>query len=516
MKKNRGIRFVVLIFSMAVFLVLPRRALADEMKRVYKENPIKTWITVGETVKLDPTKAKEMFGIKDKTCKVTYYSVPNSRLKVTKNGRVSVKKKDKTCTNYKYDRVNAVILYKGTEYTYCKRFVISYEYDDRHPISGDIDVTPEQVKRFQKAYRTGNVSKLTATEKKIFKQVKKAVNYAKSGKNRYEQCKRLNDWITKRVSYDSSSGKDDVYTIEGPLLYGRAKCNGYMNTFKLCALVMGIPCETVLGHLENNDGEGHSWNIVKLEDGKWYHIDVTFNDTDNTVDTEYSFTTYNDFCLTDEQMWSNGHRWYDSKKCDGKEYNFTYYERNYFVDSEQDKYRAVKQAVEDGKEYAYFYEDFVHGSHYDVEDLLVSMYVGKNITVQTVSKDGDIPIDVAGYVLPESICPNGKEHARRLYKITYLPEETVPTLTFINNDYDFEQLLRAAVERGDSVIKNIAISEEYDESRYYSLELSDELCGKMVRFTCGGGIRVPGFMTPDGKPYVVGDIDVTYEEDEDV
>lgn len=512
MQKNRKVFFMVMYFCIVLFMAVPQHAFAKEMKRVYKENPIKTWITVGGTVKLDPTKAKEMFGIKDKTCKVTYYSVPNSRLKVTKNGRVSVKKKDKTCTNYKNDRVNAVILYKGTEYTYCKRFVISYEYDDRHPISGD--VTPEQVKRFQKAYRTGNVSKLTATEKKIFKQVKKAVNYAKSGKNRYEQCKRLNDWITKRVSYDSSSGKDDVYTIEGPLLYGRAKCNGYMNTFKLCALVMGIPCETVLGHLEYNDGEGHSWNIVKLEDGKWYHIDVTFNDTDNTVDTEYSFTTYNDFCLTDEQMWSNGHRWYDSKKCDGKEYNFTYYERKYFVDSEEDKYRAVKQAVEDGKEYAYFYEDFVHGSYYDVDDFLVSMYVGKNITVQTVSKDDDIPIDVAGYVLPESICPNGKEHARRLYKITYLPEETVPTLTFINNDYDFEQLLRAAVERGDTVIKNVAISEEYDESKYYSLEPSDELCGKMVRFTCGGGISVPGFLTPDGKSYLAGDIDVTYEEDE--
>lgn len=504
MQKNRKVFFIVMFFCIVLFMAVPQRAFAKEMKRVYKENPVETWITVGETVTLNPENARKTFGIKDKKCKVTYYSVPNSRLKVTKNGWVSVKKKDKTCTNYKLDRVNAVIFYKGTEYTYCKRFIISYEYDDSHPLSND--VTPEQVKRFQKAYRTGNISKLTATEKKILKQVKKAVNYAKSGKNRYEQCKRLNDWITKRVSYDYSSGKDDVYTIEGPLLHGRARCNGYMNAFKLCAMVMGIPCETVLGYLEYVSNVGHSWNIVKLEDGKWYHIDVTGNDTDNTVDKEYSFTTYNDFCLTDEQMWSNGHRWYDSKKCDGKEYNFAYYERNYFVNSEQDKYRVVKQAVEDGKEYAYFYEEDM----YDVDDFLVSMYVGKNITVQRVSKNGD----AVGYQLPESICPNGKKHSARLYKITYLPEETVPKLTFINNDYDFEQLLRAAAERGDSVIKNVAISEEYDESRYYSLELSDELCGKMVRFTCGGGISVPGFMTPDGKPYFVGDIDVTYEEDE--
>ena len=37
----------------------------------------------------------------------------------------------------------------------------------------------------------------------------------------------------------------------------------------------GIPCVIAVG---NSNGGGHAWNYVKMEDGKWYGVDCTFDD----------------------------------------------------------------------------------------------------------------------------------------------------------------------------------------------------------------------------------------------
>lgn len=504
--KSQRALFLAAIFCILILIVIPQNVYAKEKKRVTKEYTYKTWITVGDTVQLHANSVKKFFGVKNSKSKVTFSTDSGSGLKVTKNGLVSVKKPDKTCKNYKYGRIKAVFTYKNTEYTYWRKFVITYEYDDNNPISRD--VSPEQIKRFKNAYKTGNTSKLISTEKKIFKNVKKAVNYSKSGKNRYEKLKRLNDWITKNVKYTHSEKNKDIYTIKGALLDGQAVCNGYTNAFKLCASVMGIPCEMVLGCVDNNPFVGHSWNIVKLEDGKWYHIDVTYNDTDSP--TKYSYTTYNNFCLTDKQMKQDGHRWYDSKKCNGKKYNFTNYEKNYFVDSEQDMYNAVKQAVKDKKEYVFFYKESPEGELYEVQDILVSEYIGKNIRVQKVSKYGDIPIDIPGYTMPASICPNNKKHAMRLYKITYLSDEKFEPFKYICNGNEMAQLIQDAVANGKTVIKNVAICEDYDESGLYCDESGYVLCRKNIRFSSPGGYTVPAFFKQDRKNYEVTDIYVDY------
>lgn len=502
MDKKRIVSRRIIAVILCILILTPnsQTVFAKEKKRVSKKSPIETWITVDDTVQIHANNVKKFLGVKDSKSKVTFSTESGSGLKVSKNGLVSVKKPDKTCKNYKYGRVKAVFTYKNTEYTYWKYFVITYEYDDNNPISRDVN--PEQIKRFKKAYQTGNTSKLTSTEKKIFKNVKKAVDYSKSGKNRYEKLKRLNDWIAKNVKYIKKEKNKDIYTIKGALLDGQAVCNGYTNAFKLCASIMDIPCEMVIGYFGYNSTVGHSWNIVKLEDDKWYHIDVTSNDTDDK--TGYVPSTYRAFSLTDKQMKARGYRWYDSKKCNGKEYNITYYERNYFADNEKGMYDAIKQAVKDKKQYAYLYVISNDESYLlDINSIFASQYVGKNIKVERVS-------EAKAYKMPAEISPNKKSHAMRLYKITYLPDDDFDQIKFVSNSNDMEQVLRTAVANGDSVVKNVAICEEYDDSGFYCKETSYAMFGKNIGFSWGGGINVPLFLTPNGKSYIVTEIDIDY------
>ena len=204
------------------------------------------------------------FNIKNGNLKMKYSVSLYSNLQVNKKGMVTVKKTAKKRKNREVDAVIAEFTYKNVKYSYTQRFTVCYEYDDKNCIPGDVN--PQIIEKYKKAYKTGKTSNLNSEEKKIFKNVKKAVDYAKSGKNRYEKTKRLNDWMAKNISYDFSS-KSDSYHLKGPMIKGEAVCNGYANAFKLCSLVMEVPCEMVHGYLSTQK-QGHSWNIVKMDDGK--------------------------------------------------------------------------------------------------------------------------------------------------------------------------------------------------------------------------------------------------------
>lgn len=106
--------------------------------------------------------------------------------------------------------------------------------------------------------------------------------------NRYEKICYLNDWLVKNNAYNSS---EDLNSIDGDCrscisaLTGRAGidgpvCEGYAEAFKVLCDQLDIPCVLVTGYGYNSNGsrEEHMWNKVRLEDGKWYGVDVTWND----------------------------------------------------------------------------------------------------------------------------------------------------------------------------------------------------------------------------------------------
>lgn len=113
-----------------------------------------------------------------------------------------------------------------------------------------------------------------------------------NGINRYEKVKSIHDEICEIVTYPEIQGYySDGSPFYGPmahqptgaLLSGLAVCEGYAEAFKLICDREGIPCITILGE---GGGGGHKWNYVKMDDGKWYLLDATWNDQETFINYE--------------------------------------------------------------------------------------------------------------------------------------------------------------------------------------------------------------------------------------
>lgn len=115
------------------------------------------------------------------------------------------------------------------------------------------------------------------------------------GESRYEKIKYIHDWICTTADYDFTFVLPHAYDPIGIFVDPHDfVCEGYSEIFKLLCDREGIPCITVVGYGGGGDDwEGHKWNYVQMEDGKWYAMDVTWDDQDNRdVDEDYIMYDY--------------------------------------------------------------------------------------------------------------------------------------------------------------------------------------------------------------------------------
>ena len=81
----------------------------------------------------------------------------------------------------------------------------------------------------------------------------------------------------------------------GVFVKGSAVCAGYATAFRLVMEILGIENTVIVNDKEPEDPAYHIWNYVKYE-GKWYHVDVTWNDSPmDSLRNDY-------FMLTDEEL----------------------------------------------------------------------------------------------------------------------------------------------------------------------------------------------------------------------
>ena len=125
---------------------------------------------------------------------------------------------------------------------------------------------------------------------------------------RYAQVQYLNDWLTKHNAYCSTYDPNNSPQIvwsplsalrgtngdEGPV------CEGYSRAFKVLCDNLGIPCMLVTGNARdvvNAESEEHMWDEVKMDDGLWYAVDVTWNDPVRSDDDPVESGNENEFWL---------------------------------------------------------------------------------------------------------------------------------------------------------------------------------------------------------------------------
>ncbi len=108
-----------------------------------------------------------------------------------------------------------------------------------------------------------------------------------SATTRYKRLEYIHDYLTDTITYDSNALKASnnksstlaeqwgyAWEAYGALIKQSSVCEGYAKAFKLACDKLDIPCQLVSGYA----GESHMWNVVQMEDGKWYAVDVTFDD----------------------------------------------------------------------------------------------------------------------------------------------------------------------------------------------------------------------------------------------
>lgn len=179
------------------------------------------------------------------------------------------------------------------------------------------------------------------------------------GMDNHQKVKVIHDWVVLNLKYDNTYSK---YTAYEGLQSGSAVCQGYsLLTYKLL-LGAGIPNKIVEGKAKPEGGvsQSHAWNLVQL-DGRWYHLDTTWDDPSPSTDDEVS-TVY--YMRTDAQM-RRDHSWIKSYPAASVGYAQTLSE----LVSRGGQNVSVYQKLQDQLDYRLYEEDQVVTSAAELKEL---------------------------------------------------------------------------------------------------------------------------------------------------
>ncbi len=128
----------------------------------------------------------------------------------------------------------------------------------------------------------------------------------------FDKALWLHDWLLNRCKYDNSY----LYCgPEGVLCRGIGTCESYHRAYAKLLTKAGIEATDI-----RDTGDNHVWTAAKL-DGKWYHIDPTWDDSYNNMS---SYESHLYFGLTDEiiQMVHKHHSPKDGYNCNDLDDNY--------------------------------------------------------------------------------------------------------------------------------------------------------------------------------------------------
>ncbi|MCI3918823.1 DUF5050 domain-containing protein [Paenibacillus sp. TRM 82003] len=195
------------------------------------------------------------------------------------------------------------------------------------------------------------------------------------GMSDFEKLKALHDYVVRNVTYDFTNYMNgtvpkESHTAYGALVNGIAVCEGYSLSLEMLLNKAGIENIHVYGTANSyKGGEGHTWNMVKL-DGRYYHIDATWDDPANDSSP---YVSYGHF-LVDDSLMEKAHQW----------------DRSSYPQASDDRYVAMDAALMYGAQLGdwYYYTDALHGEQvykFNVKTLAREKVIGERANVELIS-----------------------------------------------------------------------------------------------------------------------------------
>lgn len=204
------------------------------------------------------------------------------------------------------DRVVATLDYASVGLTTDEALAVWSAYRLDHPlyywIANDIEHNSTSILlKVSEEYRDGNVR--NAYNAAVYERAQRMIESA-DGETIYEILLSFHDAIIKGADYayvpgtNQPSGAAGAHNILGVLCLGSGVCESYAEAFQMLLNYCGVENVIVTGvGVTNTGSEAHAWNLVKLDDGKWYWFDLTWDDTPEF----FLGVSYTYFCVENDE-----------------------------------------------------------------------------------------------------------------------------------------------------------------------------------------------------------------------
>ncbi len=167
-------------------------------------------------------------------------------------------------------------------------------------------------------YYGASPAEAAALQKRIDEAVPQFLAGIEPTMSAYDVALRIHTRIIAMVDYDTIALQkqkeaggpaddriDELRTICGVFLKGKAVCEGYARAVQYLLQKCGVECAEAVGyiHMDNgDDGQAHAWNILRV-DGDYYYLDTTWDDSSNTIQTvKRTEMGFDYFCITTEEL----------------------------------------------------------------------------------------------------------------------------------------------------------------------------------------------------------------------
>ena len=204
------------------------------------------------------------------------------------------------------------------------------------------------------AYKTGNTDGLDEKEKTILDEAVKAMSeFYRDDMSEKEAVIAAHDWIVTNLVYDQGEllavpkKTPDTENPYGALVLRQGICMGYTTLFQLFMDMIGIDSQIIHGDGMGVDvWEEHAWNLVEI-DGKYYHVDTTWDDFVPDEDGRMPFHMYT---LVPDSAMEVLHRWNRDDFPKAESEDLLYYESNgLFAENRDDILSIQKNAYDSGE-----------------------------------------------------------------------------------------------------------------------------------------------------------------------